>query len=236
MEKEIEDTEFRLKLGSDLGRFDQSWDDNTLFECRYSRSKWFYFNHYFVRDHAPLQIYLRALKGNKNIIHITFSPYILQYDLSDVSLFLAAICDLPWVTSISPESYYAPDGHPTVPAHRDILFIKSSNNDLITFAKEIRLKMDPFSTYIFTDAANSDMRLGKLGNNARVLISFVAPTSGQCLILRLHHSGKEDLEVTLGSTIQLNHSSETSLMIDDITLYSIPGPSESDHLWYCYPV
>ena len=39
MEKEIENTEFRLKRGSDLGRFDQFWDDDTIFECRYSRSK-----------------------------------------------------------------------------------------------------------------------------------------------------------------------------------------------------
>ena len=38
MEKEIEDTEFRLKRGYDLGRFDQFWDDRTLFQCRYSRS------------------------------------------------------------------------------------------------------------------------------------------------------------------------------------------------------
>ena len=40
IEKEVEDNEFRLKRGSDLGRFDQFWDDHTLFECRYSRSKW----------------------------------------------------------------------------------------------------------------------------------------------------------------------------------------------------
>jgi hypothetical protein len=39
MKNEIEDTEFRLKRGSDLGRFDQFWDDDNLFECRYSRSK-----------------------------------------------------------------------------------------------------------------------------------------------------------------------------------------------------
>ena len=75
----------------------------------------------------------------------------------------------------------------------------------------------------------------RLGNNARVLISFVAPTSGQSLILRLKHSGSEDgpLEVTLGSTIiQLNPSSNSLLTFDDITLYPIqtPRPSESDHL------
>ena len=77
---------------------------------------------------------------------------------------------------------------------------------------------------------------GRLGNNARVLVSFVAPTSGQSLILRLKHSGKEDgpLEVTLGSSvIRLNPSSKSSLTIDDITLHSIQNqrsPSESDHL------
>ena len=77
------------------------------------------------------------------------------------------------------------------------------------------------------------MDSGKLKKNARVLISFVAPTSGKSLILRLKHSGSEDapLEVTLGSTIiQLNPSSKSSLTIDDITLYPIPGPSGSDHL------
>ena len=34
MENEIEDTEFRLKLGSRTGRFEQFWDDDALFECR----------------------------------------------------------------------------------------------------------------------------------------------------------------------------------------------------------
>jgi hypothetical protein len=64
------------------------------------------------------------------------------------------------------------------------LFIKSKNNDLITFAEEIGLTLDAFSTYIFTDAGYSGMpslpdRLGKaLGHKARVLISFVAPMSG----------------------------------------------------------
>jgi hypothetical protein len=61
-----------------------------------------------------------------------------------------------------------------------------------------------------------------LRNNAKVLISFVAPTSGQSLTLRLKHSGKENgpLEITLGSTkIQLNPTSQSSLTVDDITLY-----------------
>ena len=77
----------------------------------------------------------------------------------------------------------------------------------------------------------------RLGNNARVSISFVAPTSGKNLILRVKHSGGEDtpLEVSLGSTkIRLNPSSksESSHTIDDIALYPIEasGSSESDHL------
>ena len=99
--------------------------------------------------------------------------------------------------------------------------------------------MDNSSTYIFTDAdwlAVTGTYSGELGNNARVLISFVAPPSGQSLTLRLKHSVKEDtpLEVTLGSTIiQLNPSSQSPLTIDDITLYPTPGPSEPvqpDHL------
>ena len=73
----------------------------------------------------------------------------------------------------------------------------------------------------------------RIANNARLLISFVAPTSGQSLILRLKHSGEEDgpLELTLGSTtIQLKPSSKSSLTIDNLILYPIPGPSDSDHL------
>ena len=76
------------------------------------------------------------------------------------------------------------------------------------------------------------MHTGILENNASVLISFVAPKSGQSLILRLIHSGKEDvsLEIVLGSTkIRLLPSLKSSLTIDDITLYPIPGPSESEH-------
>ena len=168
---------------------------------------------------------MHALKGNKNIIHITFDDYECEIYFSDhdVDQFQT---NLPsWVTSISSK-------RPTA-IHHDLLYIKSTNNDLITFAKEIRPKLDPFSTYIFTDAGSSDISSsGEFENNASVLISFVAPTSGQSLILRLKHSGSEDapLEVTLGSTIiQLNPSSKSSLTIDDLTLYPIPGPSESDH-------
>ena len=220
MENEIEDTEFRLKRGSELGRFDQFWDDDALFNCRYSRSKWLKLGNYF--SSTPLEIYLHALKRNKNIIHITFGRL---YSDSDVNRFQATICDLPRVTSISRDSL----GYLSV-IHRDLLFIKSTNNDLITFAKENQLKLDSFSTYIFTDAGSFDMYSNKLGNDARVLISFVAPTSHQSLILRLKHSGKEDgpLEVTLGSTIiQVNPSSKSLLTIDDITLYPIPDPSGS---------
>jgi hypothetical protein len=214
IENEMEDIEFRLKRGSELGRFDQFWDDDTVFNCRYSRSKWLY-----LRQDAPLEIYSHALKRNNNIIHITFNHRF------DVNRF--RICDLPWVTSVFWNSF----GPGAI--HHEPLFIKFTNNDLITFAKEIRPKLDSISTYTFTDADGYDMYSGKLQNNARVLISFVAPTSGQSLTLRLKHSGREDgpLEVTLESTIiQLNPSSKSSLTIDDITLYPIPGPSESDHL------
>ncbi|KAF8799336.1 hypothetical protein BYT27DRAFT_6867385 [Phlegmacium glaucopus] len=221
IENEIEDVEFRLERGSELGRFDQFWDDKFLFECRYSRSKWLYL---YVDHRTPFEIYSHALKGNKNTTHITFS---FQFPVNCIE---ATICDLPWVTSISRGW-----SEPLPVIHRDSLFIKSPNNDLITFAKETRLKLDSSSTYIFTDAVGFGMYYDpvRLGGNSKVLITFVAPTSGQSLVLRLKHSGKEDgpLEVTLGSTIiQLNPSSESSLTIDDITLYSIPSPSESDHL------
>ena len=224
-EKEVEDTEFRLKRGSDLGRFDQFWDDDFVFECRYSRSKWLSLRQ---NSTVPLEIYSHALKGNQNIIHIAFSHYDSD---SDVNRFQATICDLPWVTSISRDSILQLTP-PTI--RRDLLFIKSTKNDLITFVKEVRLKLDPFSTYIFTDAEGFDMDSGRLEGDAQVLISFVAPTSGESLIVKLKHSGSEDapLEVTLGPTIiQLNPSSKSLLTIDDITLHSIqdPGTSESDH-------
>ena len=238
MEKEVEDTEFRLKRGSDLGRFDQFWVDHDLLRCQYSRSKWLSFGAFFTSfgscdNNPPHEIYLHALKENKNIVHITFSRDHSDYD--SFHQLQVAICDshLPSVTSISFERL------PTLPIiHRDLLFIKikSTKNDLVTFVEKNRLKLDPFSTYMFTDAERSDIKyLGQLTNNARVLISFVAPTSGQNLILKLKHSGSEDgpLEVTLGSTIiQLNPSSKSSLTIDDITLYPIraPVPPESDHL------
>ena len=107
----------------------------------------------------------------------------------DVNRFL---CDLPWVTSISP----AQDA--TIPAvHHDLPFNRSTNNDLNAFAKEI--KLDPSSTYIFSDAGTNDVHSDKIWRKARVLISFVAPKSGKSLTLRVKHSGEEDapLEVTL---------------------------------------
>ena len=77
------------------------------------------------------------------------------------------------------------------------------------------------------------MDSGRLTGDARVLISFVAP-SGQSLVLKLKHSGSENapLEVTLGPTIiQLDPLSKSSLTIDDITLHPVqdPGSSESDY-------
>ena len=221
MQIEIEDTEFRLKRGSELGRFDQFWGNDTLFNCRYSRSKWLDF---WQDSTVPIEVYLRALKGNRNIIHISFGDINSDFD---VNRFL---CDLPWVTSMSPSPYcYA--AIPAVP--RNLLFIHSSN-DLNTFTKEI--KLDPPSTYIFSDATIYDESSGKLRGDARVLISFVAPNSGKRLILRIKHSGDEEdppLEVTLGSNnIHLNPSSKSSLTIDEITLYPIqfPGPSGTVHL------
>ena len=218
LEEEIEDTEFRLKLGEDLRRFDLFWDNYSLFQCRYSRSKWLY-----LRQHPtiPLEIYSRALERNKNITHISFSPH------SDVNGFHAIIRDLTWVTSISHRKDWLPAIN-----HRDLLFIKSqaTNNDLISFAKDIRPKLDSCSTYIFTDVEGFHMDPGRLRGDARVLISFVAP-SGESLVLKVKHSGSEDapLEVTLGSIIiQLNPSSKSLLTIDDITLHSTQDP-EPDH-------
>ena len=234
IEKEIDDIKFRLKRGSDLGRFDQFWDDDLLFECRYSRSKWLHFNRGANRGGfgllnngiiSPLDVYSHALKGNKNIIHITLNNMDSNFDVNQF------LCDLPWVTSITLDR---PVSAPAV--HSDLLFIKSSTNkDLKTFAKEI--KLDPSSTYIFSDATVYAVSSGKLGSDERVLISFIPPTSGKTLTLRVKHSqsGQEEapLKVTLGSAmIQLNPSSKSSLTIDDITLYPIEdfGPSDFDHL------
>jgi hypothetical protein len=80
-----------------------------------------------------------------------------------------------------------------------------------------------------------------LGNDGSVLISFVAPTSSQNLILRLIHSGSEDapLEITLGSTIiQLNPSTKSSITIDDVTFYPIQdhGPFKSDLLSFAQEI
>ena len=220
MQIEIGDAEFRLKRGSELGRFDQFWDDNLLFDCRYSRSKWLRFYQFPT---VPLEVYSHALKGNKNITHISFEGMNSDFDVNQF------LCDLPWVTSISLDRYAI-----ILAVPRDLLFICSSN-DLNTFAKEI--KSDSSSTYIFSDAGSLDFHRHscQLVGDARVLISFVAPNSGKRLILRVKHSGGEDppLEVTLGSNnIHLNPSSKSSLTIDEITLYPIqfPGPSETVHL------
>ena len=218
IENEIEDIEFRLERGSYMGRFDQFWDDDALFDCRYSRSKWLNLN----RSSAPLEVYSHALKGNKNITHISFSHMDSDFDVHWL------LRDLPWVTSISLD----PDLSVSIPAvHRDLSFIKSTTNNLTTFVKEIKLDS---STYIFLDVGAYDLISSKLGRDGRVLISFVGPTCGESLTLRVKHSGNDvPLEVCLGSTkIQFNPSSKSLLTIDDITLYPIQvsSPSESYHL------
>jgi hypothetical protein len=197
---------------------------------------------------APLEVYLHALKGNENIIHISFDDFHDFHDF-DLNRFL---CDLPLARVTSTSQILIKDSTiPDIHRDRDPLFVKS--HDLNKFADKIRPELLDDSTYIFTDThchthgfdieaiggfdIGIDSSRGKLGGSARVLISFVAPTSDKCIILRLKHSGKEDsdapLEVTLGSSkIQLNPSSKSSITIDDITLYPIEvsGPFESDQL------
>jgi hypothetical protein len=179
VEKEIEDTEFRLKRGSDLGSGSISF--GTLFECRYSRWK-------------PLVITCSERK-QKHHPH-----YFLRFWLS---------CQLfsgyGRLRYLGTRQCFFSDLRPQALQVRHL----GSNNDLITIAKEIRLKLDSFSTYIFTQARGSDMYHlpDRLANNAIVIISFVPPNIWQKAYTDLEHSGKEGapLEVTLGSTIiQLN--------------------------------
>jgi hypothetical protein len=83
--------------------------------------------------------------------------------------------------------------------------------------------------YIFTNAGYFHTyplpdRLGEsLGNGGKVLVSFIAATARQNLILRLKHSGgygaSAPLEVTIGSTVILLNPTKSSITIDDITLY-----------------
>ena len=228
IENEIEDTAFRLERGSRTGEFNQFWELDSLFNCRYSRSKWI--NLWSLPAIPPTllkEVFFHALKGNRNIINITFMDFNNDIIASHIK---PMICELPWVTSIS----FKPQLDPTLSAKftQDLpgpLYIESTNNDLIKFANEFRPELDPDSTYIFADGSDGSRMDGKF------LISFVAPTSasGQDLILRVKHSGEEDgpLEVTLGSTIiHLNPLSKSSLTIDDIILYPDSGPSDSDHL------
>jgi hypothetical protein len=188
---------------------------------------------------APLKIYLDALKENKNIIHITFGE--MNSDFR-VDRFLS---DLPWVTSISWDRAFSSSKS----IHRDhpgrFIRVKDSNTDLNTFAENFRPKLSDNLTYIFMDDGGSnkwysESDRGKFAPSPRVLISFVAPTFGQNLILRVKHSGEDDrpLEVTLGSTkVQLKPPSKSSLTIDDITLTDrldpihVLGPSGSDLLF-----
>ena len=59
--------------------------------------------------------------------------------------FRLQFADLPWVASM-----HLPFGHRRLFDIRDTLFIKSAHGDLITFAKEIRPKLDLFFQHIFS--------------------------------------------------------------------------------------
>ena len=168
MRKCVYEWKRRSRIWNSVGSVDD--DHGTLFKCRYSRSKWLYLDR---KSTVPLEVYSDALKENKNITHITFCN--MESDF-DVNRFLR---DLPWVTSISP------DRSVSIPVvGHDLLFIGSIT--LNEFAEEI--KLDPSSTYIFSDAGFFASYSVKLGGNAKVLISFVAPTSGKSLTLRVKRS------------------------------------------------
>jgi hypothetical protein len=78
----------------------------------------------------PLEIYSQALKRNKNITLIAFKG-----SDSVIDLFEGTILNLPWVTFIFIDYFTI---RVKSMLSRDYpLFIKSKNNDLITFAKEI---------------------------------------------------------------------------------------------------
>ena len=159
---------------------------------------------------------------SKNWCPITFSVG------SDVNWFQATICGLPWVTSISRDLRLFRAGQSLPAINHDLPFIRSTN-DLVTLSsskKKFDSNQTLFQHTFFTDVTASDMDLGRLEGNARVLISIVVP-SGKSLVLRLKHSGSEDmpLEVKLGPTIiQLNPPSRSLLTIDDISLHPIQDP------------
>ena len=71
MQIEIEDAEFRLKRGSELGRFDQFWDNETLFRCRYSQSKWLSF---WQDSTVPLEVYSHYLEKREKRERTKTSP------------------------------------------------------------------------------------------------------------------------------------------------------------------
>ena len=152
MMRSIYEWERRSRIPISIWNVDTVWDGSinfglTILFSNPGTPKWLYLKER-KKDRAPFEVYSHALKGNKNITHITFGH--VGSD-SDVDSFQSAISDLPWVTSISFKL------QPTLPViQRDI---KSINNDLITFAKEIRPKLEPDSTYLFTDAGHSDMFL-----------------------------------------------------------------------------
>jgi hypothetical protein len=199
LKKELSDIEFRIAQGLDC--CDQFFDDEQLLQCRHSRSKSLFL---FPPFKAPLDFYTRALKGNDDVIRVSF----LNESDSLYAWFAETISHLPSVTSIK---VINPRRLP--PIQRDTpLFIDDFNpsQSLETFLNNDQSLARTRATYVFM----------QYNDDWTIAVSFVGPSSGK-LILRLKHRARApDTTLTvLGTSFTL--AIPESITIDDINLHPI---------------
>ena len=199
LRRELEDMKERLDQG--LEQCSEFWGDATLVECRYSKSEMLVLNKSNLK--APLGVYSRELKQNKNFIYIHFE---LDSD-GDYRWVADTIRDMPWVTTI-----YVPDPERLPDIQRDTpLFINKLGGQ----------EIGPF-LYNDSHLARSQGTFIFFCFTPTIAVSFVGPTSSN-LILRLRHRATHpDTTLTVeGTSFQLTIPS--LLTSDDVTLHHSPS-------------
>ena len=203
---EIEDVTDRLKQG--LERCNDYWIDQTLVECRHSRSKVLTVD---TLRWIPgrLEVLYRELKRNKNVIYLHFQ---VKYDAG--YLWVAdVIRDMPWVTTIFVE---------------DAERLPDIQRDTPLCINDIHTQYIDFQTFLDDNPrlARSQDTLVFFYFTPTIAVSFVGPESGN-LVLKLIHSSVGGAYLTVKGTsfrLAIPHS----FAVDYITLYA--HPSEPGHL------
>jgi len=202
LHRELEDIKFRLAQG--LENCDKFWSYSSIVPLKHSRTKWLRLK--IDSDAENLEVYSRALIENKNAIFIsiefTMKPSVQQNN---------------WI-----ENLIQTRGMRSI-----YVYVRRESSQ--SFDAESPIRNGGPSIVIHPAGCPKIFEsLLRLDNNSTIKISFKGPSSGNLTLSLTHRSRVSGTTLTMkvaqtSDILELPIPSESSLTLDDITLY--PRPS-----------